>query len=128
MTVRRRPRSPNIQIYRPQLTSVLSIGHRLSGLLLSVGTVLLIGWLLAAAHGPEAYAAVQGVVRSFPGSALLLAWTFALFYHLCNGVRHLLWDCGKCLELGAIYASGWAVVIASIVLTAIAWLVGLTVA
>jgi succinate dehydrogenase / fumarate reductase cytochrome b subunit len=128
MTVRRRPRSPNVQIYRPQLTSVLSIGHRLSGVLLSLGTVLLIAWLLAAASGPEAYAVVQGVVHSFPGSALLLAWTFAVFYHLCNGIRHLFWDCGKGLELGSIYASGWAVVIASIVLTAAAWLVGLTAA
>ena len=119
-----RPLSPHLQIYRPQLTSVLSILHRITGVGLGVGTALLVWWLAAAASGPEAFAAVQAFNASILGRLLLLGWTFALFYHLCNGVRHLAWDAGWGFELGAAYRSGWAVVAGSAALTVIAWIAG----
>lgn len=118
-----RPRSPNIQIYRPQLTSVLSIANRITGVLLSVYAILLVGWLTAAAAGPHAFARAHDVVHSWVGQVLLLACTCSFFVHLCGGLRHLTWDAGYGFELRQIYASGWAMVIASVVLTATAWAV-----
>jgi succinate dehydrogenase / fumarate reductase cytochrome b subunit len=117
-----RPLSPDLQIYRPQLTSVLSISHRLTGIALSVGSLLLILWLIAAATGPQAYSLVQSFIRSWLGVLLMFAWTFSLFFHLCNGIRHLVWDAGYGFELRTIYASGWTVVAASTALTVAAWI------
>lgn len=125
---RSRPLSPNIQIYQPQLTSVLSIVNRITGVLLSVGGVFLIVWLGAAATGPQAYAAVQGYITSWIGQIVLLGITFAFFLHLCGGIRHLIWDTVHGFELRSIYASGWAVVGASVVLTAAAWVTGILMA
>ena len=119
-----RPLSPHLQVYRPQLTSVLSILHRLTGVALAVGTLLLVYWLAAAASGPEAFAVARGLIGSIIGRLLLLGWTFALFYHLCNGIRHLFWDAGYGFELSAAYRSGWLVVIASTLLTLGCWLLG----
>ncbi|MCC7271936.1 MAG: succinate dehydrogenase, cytochrome b556 subunit [Alphaproteobacteria bacterium] len=120
-----RPLSPHLQIYRPQLTSVLSILHRGTGVALAVGTLLLVWWLVAAATGPAAYATAQGFIGSWLGLLLLLGWTFALFFHLCNGIRHLFWDAGYGFELKTVYASGWAVVATAGGLTVLAWIVGL---
>jgi succinate dehydrogenase / fumarate reductase cytochrome b subunit len=120
-----RPLSPHLQIYRWQLTSVLSILHRATGLALSVGTLLLVWWLVAAANGPEAYDRAQGFIGSPIGLLLLLGWSFALFYHLCNGIRHLMWDSGHGFDLRTTYQTGWAVVAASAGLTVVAWLLGL---
>lgn len=125
MTVRDRPLSPHLQIYRPQLTSVLSISHRMTGIALAVGTLLLVYWLAAAAAGPDAYAMAQSVVGSAIGIILLFGWTYALFYHLCNGIRHLFWDAGYGFDLPTVYRSGWAVVGCSVGLTLLVWLVGL---
>jgi succinate dehydrogenase / fumarate reductase, cytochrome b subunit len=121
-----RPLSPHLQIYRPQLTSVLSITHRATGVALSVGTLLLVWWLVAAANGPEAYDNVQRFLGSWIGLVLLFGWSVALFYHLCNGLRHLWWDTGRGLDLPSVYASGWAVLAATGVLTAIAWIAGIS--
>lgn len=120
-----RPLSPHLQVYRPQLTSVLSILHRLTGIFLALGTLLLVWWLVAAAAGPEAYGAVQWFLGSWLGYLLLFGWSVAFFYHLCNGIRHLVWDAGYGLELEDVYRSGWAVVIATAALTVIAWIAGL---
>lgn len=120
-----RPLSPNLQIYRPQLTSVLSITHRLTGVVLGVGAPLLVIWLMTAAAGPRSYAAFNDLLGSPLGLAILFAWTFSLFFHLCNGIRHLMWDTGLGFELHTIYVSGWVVLVASVLLTAIAWLAGL---
>jgi succinate dehydrogenase / fumarate reductase cytochrome b subunit len=122
-----RPLSPDLQIYRPQLTSVLSISHRVTGIALSVGTLLLISWLIAGAAGPQAYSTVQGFIRSWFGLALLFGWTFSFFFHFCNGIRHLVWDGGCGFELRTIYVSGWTVIAASTVLTVVAWIVSLAV-
>ena len=120
-----RPLSPHLQVYRPQLTSVLSITHRATGVALAVGTLLLVWWLVSAATGPEQYAVAQSFLGSWLGLLLLLGWTWSLFYHLCNGIRHLFWAMGTGFELKAAYASGWAGVLASRVLTALAWFWGL---
>lgn len=126
MTTRsERPLSPHLQIYRPQLTSALSIFHRISGVFLALGTLLLTAWLVAAASGPDAFAAVQGFIGSILGYLLLLGWSAALFYHLANGIRHLFWDAGYGFELVNAYRSGYAVLIATGVLTLAAWIVGL---
>lgn len=116
-----RPRSPHVQIYRPQLTSVLSFGHRLAGIALSLGSIILAVWLIAAASGAPAYDRVMSLIGSPIGSVLMFIWTCVLFFHLCNGIRHLFWDGVQGFELRTIYASGWAVVAASVVLTLIAW-------
>jgi len=121
MSTQNRPLSPHLQVYRPQLTSMLSITHRATGIALAVGTLLLIWWLVAAASGPEAYATVQGFIGSIIGRLLLFGWTWALFYHLGNGIRHLFWDSGYGFELKTAYASGWLVLLASFVLTLAAW-------
>ncbi len=127
-TERSWPQSPNIQIYRPQLTSVLSIANRISGVVSSIAAVGLVAWLVAAAAGPETYAAMQGLLASPVGKIMLLGATFAFFLHLCGGIRHLAWDAGYGFELSAIYASGWAVVAASVALTAGAWIAALFIA
>ncbi|MGV8930952.1 MAG: succinate dehydrogenase, cytochrome b556 subunit [Luteimonas sp.] len=119
-----RPLSPTIQNYRPQLTSVLSIVNRITGITLSIFAVALVIWLTAAASGPQAYALMQGAIASWMGQAMLLACTFAFFLHLCGGIRHLAWDSVHGFELRSIYASGWLVVIVAVVLTAVAWLAG----
>lgn len=120
-----RPRSPNIQNYRPQLTSVLSIGHRLTALVSTVAIVAFVAWLVAAALGLPSYHAMSDAATTPLGRAALVIATFAFFLHLCGGIRHLLWDMGLGFELRSIYASGWTALAASIVLTAAAWLAGL---
>jgi len=116
-----RPLSPHLQIYRPQLTSVLSILHRASGIILALGALLIAGWLAAVAAGPGAYQTAHAALNSWAGQGLLFLWTLCTFYHLCNGIRHLAWDAGYGFELPAAYASGWAVIAATVALTALAW-------
>ena len=120
-----RPLSPHLQIYRWQLTSVLSILHRASGVALGIGAMLLVWWLVAAASGPPAFAVVQGFLGSWLGLVLLFGWTLSLFYHLCNGIRHLAWDTGAGFDLASTYTTGWIVVALSAVLTVIAWIIGI---
>src|ERR1700750_3250714 len=107
MNTLNRPLSPHLQVYRWQLTSVLSILHRATGVALSFGTLLLVWWLLAAAAGPELYEGVEECVGSWLGLALLFGGSASLFYHLCNGLRHLLWDTGWGLDLKTTYVTGW---------------------
>ena len=106
------------------MTSVLSIMHRLTGVALAVGTLLLVYWLLAAASGAETYAAARALFGSFFGRLLLFGWTVALFFHLCNGIRHLFWDLGLGFELPAVAWTGWLVLIATGGLTLLSWIVG----
>jgi succinate dehydrogenase / fumarate reductase cytochrome b subunit len=125
MTPAQRPLSPHLSIYKPQITSVLSITHRATGIVLSIGTVFLVWWLVAASAGDAPFAAAQAFWSSWLGLLLLFGWTFSLFFHLCNGIRHLAWDAGWGFELRQTYLTGWTVLAASGVLTLIAWIAGL---
>ena len=116
-----RPLSPHLEIYKPQLTAILSIFHRASGVFLVIGTLLLVYWLTALAQGPESYAQAQALFGSMLGRLILFPWVFALFYHLCNGIRHLFWDMGFGYEITTVYTSGKIVVAAATVLTLIAF-------
>jgi len=124
MQTTRRPLSPHLQVYRWQWTMALSILHRMTGVALAVGTLLLAWWLIAAAAGPEAYAGAQGFIGSWLGRLLLFGWTFALFYHLANGIRRLGWDAGWGFELKIAEATAWIVVAAAAILTLVAWIAG----
>lgn len=124
MASQTRPLSPHLQIYRPQITSVLSIVHRMTGVALTVGTVLLVYWLLAAAGGPASFANAQALFGSILGKLILFGWSWALFYHLCNGIRHLAWDAGWGLDLETATLTGWLTVAVSIGLTVVAWIAG----
>jgi succinate dehydrogenase / fumarate reductase, cytochrome b subunit len=119
-----RPLSPHLQIYRWQLTMVLSILHRTAGIALSLGAVFLVWWLVAAASGPAAFGRVERLLGSWFGVLLLLGWTTALFYHFANGIRHLIWDTGHALDLRSTYLGGWLVVATTALLTLAAWIAG----
>ena len=108
--------------YRFQITSALSILHRLTGMALAVGSILLAWWLIAVAAGGELFAATHAFIASPIGVLLLFLWSVAFFYHLCNGIRHLAWDAGYGFELRQVHLSGYAVLAATAVLTVIAWL------
>lgn len=116
-----RPLSPHLQVYKPQMTSVMSILHRMTGAALGVGTLLVIWWLVAAAVGEEAYNTVRAFTESWVGTVLLFGWSVALFYHLCNGIRHLIWDTGYLFELKNAFRAGWFVLFMTVVLTALVW-------
>lgn len=118
-----RPLSPHLQIYRPQLTSVLSISHRISGIALAAGAIVFVWQLLAATEGPAAFEAFQAMIGSWLGLVLLVAWSAAFYFHLANGIRHLVWDAGYGFDLSSTYRSGIAVLAATGLLTAITWLV-----
>jgi succinate dehydrogenase / fumarate reductase, cytochrome b subunit len=120
-----RPLSPHLQIYKPQLTTTLSISHRATGIALAVGMLALVWWVLAAAIGPEAYDQARGFFGSWFGILLLIGWTFSLFFHLCNGIRHLMWDTGHGLDLPTTYISGWAAIGCGVLLTVVAMVAGL---
>lgn len=122
-----RPLSPHLQIYKFQWTMAGSIVHRITGVGLAVGTLLLTWWLVAAAMGPDSFATVQGFIGSPIGLVLMFGWTWALFYHLANGIRHLLWDAGYALELATAEKGAYIVAIASVALTVLAWIVGLSI-
>jgi len=117
MSSANRPLSPHLQIYKPQLTSVLSILHRFTGLGLVLGAAALVAWLIAAAVGAAAFDRAQGLAGAWYGRAALFLWAFAIFYHLTNGIRHLFWDAGFGFELKTVYLTGWTVVILSLLLT-----------
>lgn len=116
-----RPLSPHLQIYKPQLTATLSILHRATGIFLAIGTLLLVYWLTSLAGGAESYAQAQAFFGSVLGRLILFPFVFALFYHLCNGIRHLFWDMGVGFEISTVYASGKIVVVAAAALTLIAF-------
>lgn len=121
-----RPLSPHLQVYRFQLTMLLSITHRGTGVFLALSTPLLVCWLMSIAAGPTAYAEIQACFNHWFIKLVLLGWTFALFYHLCNGIRHLFWDVGRGYEISDLYKSGWIVVISASILTVITYAMALS--
>jgi succinate dehydrogenase / fumarate reductase, cytochrome b subunit len=114
-----RPLSPHLQVYNPQLTSVLSITHRLTGVFLSFGALVLVLLVYGLAFDDYAFGFVVWALQTTAGAVLLVAWVFAFYYHLSNGIRHLFWDMGRGFELKNAYASGYAVVVAAALLTAV---------
>jgi succinate dehydrogenase / fumarate reductase cytochrome b subunit len=126
MTTQQRPLSPHLQVYRWQITMLMSIAHRASGVLLAIGALGLVGWLLALAAGPAAYEQWRAMAASLPGQIVLFALSSALVYHLLNGLRHLLWDTGRALDIADVYRTGYAVWVLTIVLTAGIWYAALS--
>ena len=116
-----RPLSPHLQVYRPQLTSVLSITHRASGVVLTTGTIILALWLISVASGPETFAVMASIVGHPLGQFVLFGYSVALFYHAVNGIRHVSWDLGFGLTIPDVYRSGYVVLGATCVFTALLW-------
>lgn len=120
MATDNRPLSPHISIYRWQISMTMSILHRLTGIWLALGSLALVYWLIAAAAGPDVYAVSQALFASWFGQIIMWTWAFSLFYHLCNGIRHLFWDAGQGFKIRTFYITGYSVWVISCVLTALA--------
>jgi succinate dehydrogenase / fumarate reductase cytochrome b subunit len=125
MASAQRPLSPHLQIYKWQITMAMSITHRVTGVVLAGGAVALVFWLLALANGPDAFEMAQAIAGSWLGYLGLFVWSFSLFYHLANGIRHLVWDAGYGFEIKQFYASGWITIIVAVGLTILVWIAGL---
>ena len=122
--VRLRPLSPHLEIYRPTITMVMSIAHRLTGAVLYLGTLMVIWWLIALALNASSYAVFQAFLGSWLGQIILFGYIWALFHHMLGGIRHLLWDIGLWIDLPAASRLAWATLIGSAGLTVTAWIVG----
>ena len=120
---RQRPLSPHLQIYKPQITSVLSILHRGTGIVLSIGSIILVLWIVTLTLGESTYLMYSNIINNWFGKFIIFGFTFALFYHLSNGIRHLFWDAGYGYELNHAYISGISVIISSLLLTSMTWLI-----
>lgn len=125
MAYRDRPLSPHLQVYRWQVQMVGSILHRATGIILSVGSLLIAWGLVALAAGPEAWGRFTGFARSPLGFVILFGWTWALAFHLLAGLRHLAQDAGALCEPRSLVTSSWVAVIGSLVLTALVWIVAI---
>lgn len=121
MATQERPLSPHLQVYKPQITSVMSIMHRVTGVVLAVGSFVLAAWLVAAAGSPQAYGTFASLVGSLVGKLSLFVFSACLVYHFLNGLRHLAWDTGRGYDIPKVYASGYTVLALSVALTAALW-------
>ncbi len=119
-----RPLSPHLQVYKPQLTSVMSILHRITGLLLALGMVVFTYWLYRVVTDASIANQIAAFFASGLGLLIFFAWIFTFNYHLCNGIRHLFWDAGKGFEIPTVYKSGIAVIISAVLLTAVIFFLG----
>lgn len=115
-----RPLSPHLQVYRPQLTSVLSITHRATGVALSIAAITVVWSLYKGSLGPEGYDQMTACWRSWFGSLVMLGTAASTFFHLANGIRHLFWDAGAGLEIETVYRSGYAVLAFTVIATLVA--------
>ena len=122
---RERPISPHLQVYKPQITSVLSIFHRITGVAMTFGLILLVAWIFTLSLGEEYFEYFVMFIKSWFGLLILFGFTFALNYHLCNGIRHLFWDAGYGYEIETVHKSGLAVLVVSFVLTILIWYLAL---
>lgn len=125
MSSENRPLSPHLQVYAFKLHMIISIVHRITGAALAFGAVALIYWLGAAAYGPESFASAKRLFGSWFGYLCLFGWSACLFFHLCNGLRHLLWDIGLGFEAKRLNSSGAMVLAGTFILTAMFWIIGL---
>ena len=117
-----RPLSPHLQIYKLPLPALMSITHRMTGVILSTGTILVTAFLVALASGPEAFLIAKLCVSHPLGQIVLFGYSVALFYHACNGVRHLFWDAVIGLSIPAVYRSGLVAIVVAFCLTGVLWL------
>lgn len=117
----KRPLSPHLQVYKPQMTSVMSILHRMTGAANAIGLLLFSWWLMAAAGGFDSYNYFIAFITSPFGLFLLFGWTVSVAFHLCNGIRHLIWDTGKLFEIKNAYRAGYIVLGATVILTILIW-------
>ena len=120
--VKPRPLSPHLQVYRPQLTSVMSIMHRASGSVLATGSLFVALWLVALAAGAAVFNPVADAMRHPLGQLLVFGYSLALVYHGLNGIRHLMWDLRIGLEIKQVYQSGYLVLGLTVLVTATLWL------
>lgn len=116
-----RPLSPHLQVYTPQINMVMSIIHRITGVALYFGTLLLACWLIAAASGPEWFDFVNALFGSLLGRLVMLAYTWALLHHMFGGIRHLIWDTGRGFQLSQVDFLCWFTLIASLACTVLVW-------
>jgi len=117
-----RPLSPHLQIYKPQITSGMSIFHRFTGIALSFGLPVFVAWIVAVASGPAGYVQFTGLFHNIVGQILLFGWTFSFFYHFCCGLRHLAWDAGFGLNIKSVNSTGRVAIGVSVLLTIGIWL------
>jgi len=118
---RPRPLSPHLQIYKPQITSVLSILHRMTGVSLSIGSLIIVAWIVSLSLGVESYSYFMSITDHWFSHLALFGFSFALYYHLSNGIRHLFWDAGFGFELKHVYMSGSIVVASAFIMTILTW-------
>ena len=126
MANRERPLSPHLQVYRWQVQMVTSILHRATGVILAVGSLLVVWGLLSLAAGPDAWAGFNATARSGLGFLVLFGWSWALSYHLINGIRHLVQDAGYAYKVDDFVRNSWFSVVGSLVVTALIWLIAMT--
>ncbi len=120
----RGPLSPHLTVYKWQITMVLSILHRATGIFLSIGLLLLSYWLLSVASGSESFDTISNHLNTWYGKVVLIAFTFSIYLHLCNGIRHLFWDVGLGFEIKTSNVTGYITAITSILLTVLSWVIG----
>jgi succinate dehydrogenase / fumarate reductase, cytochrome b subunit len=118
------PLSPHLTVYKWQITMVLSILHRATGVFLSLGLLLLSYWLLSVASGPDSHAALSAHTSAWYGKTILFLFTFSIYLHLCNGIRHLFWDAGLGFEIKTSNLTGIITILAAISFTLISWVAG----
>lgn len=118
-----RPLSPHLDIYQYQITWTVSIMHRITGVAMTLGLILIVAWLVAAAFSPELFLLIDGVLRSWIGMIIIFGSLWAFWFHFLNGIRHLFWDLGYGFNLSTVWRSGWVVVLGSIILTIFSFLI-----
>ena len=106
-----RPLSPHLDIYQYQITWTVSIMHRITGVAMTLGLILIVAWLVAAAFSPELFSLIDGVLRSWIGMIIIFGSLWAFWFHFLNGIRHLFWDLGYGFNLSTVWRSGWVVVL-----------------
>lgn len=119
----KRPLSPHLQRYRMPITAIFSILHRATGAVLFLGLLIMIWILVAIANGGENWQTTQGFLSRWQGKGLLFGFSFSLYYHLCNGIRHLLWDIDIGFSLTSVHKSAWIVLLSALLLTVITWII-----
>lgn len=122
MSINERPLSPHLQVYKVELPMLLSGLHRITGIALSIGSILLVAWILSAVYSDTAFASLNKFFGGYIGQFVLFGWTFSLIYHSVSGIRHLVWDTGRLLEVKEILSSSKIVVAVTAVLTLLAWI------